>query len=434
MSTLLNNFDVLKGHPPSYLKNASLLVRKGKIADIYPEDLPPDLDSDRVVEGEGKLLMPGLVDTHTHLGMTLFRGYSDDLPLKEWLEDWIWPAEEHLSREDIYWASLLGISELIRSGVTCFADMYFHMDAVAEATEKAGIRALLSSGIIAPSMKEGGEEELDMALELARDWNGVNNDRIRVALSPHALYTCGREVWDRVIELAGERNLPIHTHLAETEKDFEQSLQEYDLSPLQRLDSMGALEADMIAAHCVHLGEGDFRLLSQSGTAVSHNPTSNMKLSSGIAPVTELHESGVLIGLGTDGPASNNDLDMFEEMRLASFLGKVSTGDPTSLPDEDVFKMATMDGANALGWEHLGVIEVGARADLIAVDRNHPHLVPEYDPVSNIVYAAHTGDVKLVMVDGDLLMEDRNLKFIEENEVLEQVRRRAKKYQKMRGS
>ncbi len=424
------------------VRGCSLALAEGRIERITqdPKELEPAqarFDFDKVIDGGGrKLLMPGLVNAHTHLAMVLFRGYADDLPLDRWLEEAIWPAERELTAEEVYWGSLLGLAELIRSGTTAIADMYFFMDEVARAVEQSGLRALLAYGMIAPDPdpRERLERELERGLELAERWHGKADGRIRVALGPHAPYTCTDELWQRAVELARERELMIHTHLAETAREVEDFRARRGLTPVEHLERLGVFEAGVgvLAAHGVHLSESDICILAKyNNVAIVHNPTSNMKLGSGIAPVKELLEAGVELALGTDGAASNNNLDLLEEVRLAALLQKVR-GDPTALPAAEALWLGTLGGARALGLEEVGIIREGMKADLIVLDLDQPHLIPEYDLVSNLVYAASSRDVETVIVDGQVVMEDRKILSFDEAEAKDQVRRLSEKYRKMR--
>ncbi|MFP4202267.1 MAG: amidohydrolase [Candidatus Acetothermia bacterium] len=387
---------------------------------------------DRTVEGERRLLMPGFFNAHAHLGMTIFRGYKDDVVLEEWLQDWIWPAEEELTPEEVYWGSKLALVEAIRSGTTAVADMYFNMDQTARSIEETGIRGLISYGLIAEDMDKAGEKELKEALELADEWDGSADGRIKVALSPHAPYTCGKEVLKEVSRLSRERGLPIHTHISETRGEVEESYEKFGVSPVKRLQDLGLLENPVLAAHCVHVNEEDVKTLKENDVVVAHNPTSNMKIASGAAPIEKMRQAGVDVTLGTDGPGTNNDLDIFEEMRQASFLAKLESDDPTALSAEDTLKIATASETDVLGFPGSGRIEEGAPADLIGVRRNPTYWTPEYDTVSNLVYSGKSREVDLVIADGEIVMEDGEIKTVDEREVINRVREIAEKYEKIR--
>lgn len=433
MSILLKNFDILSPEERSPAVNSSLLVQDGKIKSIFREgEVESGSTADKVVEGEGRLLIPGFANTHAHLGMTIFRGYADDIALSEWLQDWIWPAEEELTPEEVYWASSLALVESIRSGVTTVSDMYFNMDQTARAIEDAGVRGLISYGIIAEELDESGKQEIEKAVELAENWDGAANGRLKVALSPHAPYTCSNPVLKELSRISGEKEVPIHTHVSETKGEVEESQEEFGLTPVERLAELGVLDNQVLAAHCVHLNQEDMEILKQNDVVVAHNPTSNMKIASGAAPIEELRQSGVKVTLGTDGPGTNNDLDMFEEMRQASFLAKLESDDPTALSADATLKAATASEVEQLGFSGLGRIEEGAKADLVGLKRDQPYWAPEYDTVSNLVYSAKSREVDFVMADGNPVMEDGDINTLDEERILKKVKEIGKKYGKIR--
>jgi len=413
-------------------ENLSITIESGRIKKISEgEDsckLNPK-DFDKVIDGENKLVIPGFVNTHTHLAMVLFRGYADDLPLKRWLEEEIWPAERKLTAEDVYWASLLGIAEMIRSGTTTFADMYFYMDAVAKAVEESGIRAMLSYGMIAPKPGAKAKRELSIAQEFLEGFHRSAEGRITVALSPHAPYTCADSVWKRTVELARKYQVMIHTHLSETEDEVERFLEERDLSPAEYLDMLEVFTVPVLAAHCVHLNLVDIGILARNKVSVAHCPGSNMKMGSGIAPVSSLIESGVNVAIGTDGVASNNNLDMLEEIRLAALAQKGLLADTTLIPAEKALQMGTLCGARALGLENeIGTIAEGKKADLIIFNLDKPHLIPQYNLISNLVYAASAQDVETVIIEGRIVMENEEIKTFDEEEVKNRVKKLQEKY------
>ena len=433
MSILLKNFDILSPEERSPAVNSSLLVQDGKIKSIFREgEVESGSTADKVVEGEGRLLIPGFANTHAHLGMTIFRGYADDIALSEWLQDWIWPAEEELTPEEVYWASSLALLESIRSGVTTVSDMYFNMDQTARAIEDAGVRGLISYGIIAEELDESGKQEIEKAVELAENWDGAANGRLKVALSPHAPYTCSNPVLKELSRISGEKEVPIHTHVSETKGEVEESQEEFGLTPVERLAELGVLDNQVLAAHCVHLNQEDMEILKQNDVVVAHNPTSNMKIASGAAPIEELRQSGVKVTLGTDGPGTNNDLDMFEEMRQASFLAKLESDDPTALSADATLKAATASEVEQLGFSGLGRIEEGAKADLVGLRRDQPYWAPEYDTVSNLVYSAKSREVDFVMADGNPVMEDGDINTLDEERILKKVKEIGKKYGNIR--
>ncbi len=428
MKILLRDFTAVTLGDPPVREHVSIAIEDGVITQIA--ESPPKGRFNRVFSGRDQLILPGLINAHTHLAMVLMRGYADDLPLMRWLKEEIWPLEAKLTAEDVYWGSLLGIAEMIRSGTTCFADMYFHMDAVARAVEESGMRALLAYGIIAPEPGERADRELKITQEFIERFHGMAQGRIRAAISPHAPHTCHPSVWERALNLAHEQGVPLHTHLAETKDEVQEALRLWKKTPVEYLESLRVFEVPVLAAHCVHLTERDVQILADHDVRVVHNPTSNLKLASGFAPIQKLLDRGITVAIGTDGASSNNNLDIIEELRLAAFLQKGILGEATALPALEALRLGTEFGARALGWEELGAIEVGRRADLVVLEMDRPHWLPKYDLVSNLVYSAQAADVKTVMVDGRIVMEDRVIQTFDEEEAKAHVRRFQERYQR----
>jgi len=422
--TVENHDDIIPG--------GEIAIEGQYIVSVGPAGSAPEgFVPDRVLDASDMLAMPGFVNSHTHAAMTLLRSYADDLPLMKWLEEKIWPLEAKLEEEDIYWGTMLCCLEMIRSGTTTFADMYFHMNEVARAVERSGIRADLSRGMIGVGPE--AQSALDFSREFVAKWHGRGNGRITVRLGPHAPYTCPPDYLKKVISLAGELNVGIHIHLAETKTEIEDMEKKYGMSPIRLMDSVGLLELPVLAAHCVHLDDGDIEILARKKVGVAHNPESNMKLASGVAPVSRMLEAGVTVGLGTDGAASNNNLDMLEEMRSAALLQKVSTMNPLALPSFKALRMATAGGAGALGMAgQTGVLRKGLKADIILMDTRKPHFFPRHDWIANVVYAAQSSDVHTVIIDGNIVMEGRRVLTIDEDEVYEQVEARAKRFTGMK--
>ncbi len=358
----------------------------------------------RRIDARGRLLMPGLVDTHCHAAMTLQRNRADDIALMRWLNDHIWPFEAKQRPDEVALGAELGMAELLLGGVTSFADMYYWEHRCVETARRVGIRALLGCNYFDSNADEVFAET-EEAVRLA-----AGCGRVRIALAPHSAYMVSPENLMRGLRLSDRLGLRLMTHIAETRDEMRMVGERYGCTPVQHLDALGLLDDRMIGAHCVHVDGRDMATLAERGVAVSHNPQSNMKISSGVAPVERMMRAGVLLTLGTDGPCSNNDLDMWEEMRSASFLQKSSTGDPCALPAYEVLKMATVNGARALGWgDELGVVREGALADLILVDLQKPHLQPVNDPVADLVYCGKAADVETVVVGGEIVVEQRRV-------------------------
>jgi len=391
--------------------------REGLISYAGPADQALAPGDEQVIDASGCVVLPGLVNAHTHLAMTLLRGYADDMMLQEWLEDWIWPAESRLRPEDVYWGSLLGACEMLRAGVTCFNDMYHMPEQAVQAALDSGIRACPSGVLL--GFLPNAEQLLEGAIVFVDELQQQGHSRIHPMLAPHAIYTCPDEMLLKVGEGAADTGLPIHIHLCETASEVQDSYDEHGESPIEHLNTLGLLDIPMLAAHCVHLSEADIALLAEKQVGIAHCPTSNMKLASGFAPVPKLLEFGALVGLGTDGCASNNNLDMLEEAHLAALLHKVHSGDPTIIPAGTALAMATRLSAQTLGLgDIIGTLEVGKRADIILVDMSSPHLQPPRDPVSHLIYAAHGSDVKTTIVEGQIVMNDGEILTVDEAEVI----------------
>jgi 5-methylthioadenosine/S-adenosylhomocysteine deaminase len=380
--------------------------------------------AERVIDARGKAVLPGLINCHTHLPMVLLRGFADDMPLDKWLSDRIWPMEKKMGPRDCYAGALLGALELIKSGTTCFADNYFHMDQVVRAVAKAGLRGVLSYGMIDRDDEQKMREEIRIGQSFVRSFHGKAGGRILTMFGPHAPYTCSTECLLKVKELAAKFGVGIHIHVSESSAEVKQTIRKYGKRPVEYLDSIGFLGPEVLAAHCVWVTKREVRIIQRRGVKPVHNPTSNLKMGSGIAPVVEMLQAGVPVALGTDGAASNNSLDLFKEMKLASLLAKLRNRDPTALPAMKALEMATRNGAAALGLEdELGSIEVGKKADLILVDLKKPHLSPLHDVVSHLIYSATGSDVDTVIVDGKILLEGGEVFTLDEEKVLELAQR-----------
>jgi 5-methylthioadenosine/S-adenosylhomocysteine deaminase len=391
------------------------------------KDILSDYEADLTIDCQGKVLMPGLINAHTHVPMTLLRGLADDLRLDVWLMGYMMPVErEFVSPEFVRLGTKLACAEMIRSGVTCFVDMYYFEEDIAKATAEAGMRAICSQTVLKFTTPDASsyEESLAAAREYIKKWKG--HPLIVPSVAPHAPFTCTDEILKAAANLAIEFDVPLHTHLSETAIEVENMRNQAGMPVIPYVKKQGLLEAKVIAAHCVHIDEGEIRTLQHSHSGVAHNPSSNMKLASGIAPVKRMLDLGLKVGIGTDGTASNNDLDMFEEIRLASFLSKIGTSDPTALPAATALLMATRIGAEAI---HLGDItgslEPGKRADLILVDlspiHNQPHFRRTNDAIyAQLVYASKSNDVSDVMINGQWVMRDHELLTIDTAEIIKQ--------------
>ncbi len=395
----------------------SVLIEDDKIVDITKKG---SRGADEVIDGEGKVLIPGLVNTHTHMPMALLRGLADDLPLDIWLNDHIFPVEAHLEGEHCYAGALLAALEMIKSGTTTFNDMYFFMDDVARAADEAGIRGRICHGMIDFFDEEKRKAEFKETLRIIKKCHNTADGRIKVSLGPHSPYTCSPELLNWVRKQADEKDLKIHIHVSETEKEVEDSLNDKKKRPFEYLEDLKFLGSDVIAAHSVWISGAEIALIKDKNVKISHNPVSNMKLASGISPVSDLLSNGVCVALGTDGVASNNNLDIFQEMKTSSLLQKVHTLDPTVLPADRVLEMATINGAIALGMEkEIGSIEIGKKADLTLVNMKAPHLSPYRNPISHLVYSAEGADVSTVICNGQILMLEREVLVMDEVEVME---------------
>ncbi len=398
------------------LKRGSVLVEGNRIVKVGKEIKER---TDRVIEARGRAVLPGLINAHTHSPMTLFRGAADDMELDPWLREKIWPVEARLKAEDCYVGALLACAEMIKSGTTCFADMYFFMEKVAEAVGRSGLRASLSYGMIELGIPGRCEEELRKGEKLVREHHGSFGGRVQTMFGPHAPYTCSPECLRKVGERAEKHGVGIHIHLSETEKEVREVKEKYGKTPVELLHSLGLLGPRLLAAHCVWITEGEMELMAGRGAKPVHNPTSNLKLASGISPVPAMLEKGIPVALGTDGAASNNSLDMFQEMKLAALIHKGWRRNPTLMPAQTVLEMATLHGAKALGMEgEVGSIEEGKKADLILVDLRSLRFSPLHQVLSHLVYASSGELVDTVIVDGKVLMEGRKLLTLDEEKIL----------------
>ncbi len=407
------------------IEKGNILIENNRITSVTNADLKTASTAE-VISGQGKVVIPGLINAHNHAAMSLFRSYADDYPLMEWLEKKIFPAEARLEPEDIYWGAQLAMLEMIRGGTTTFVDMYFYMEQTARACLESGMRAMLSQVFIGENAVPGFNS-LEDVKSFTEQWNNAAGGRINTILGPHAPYTCSPEFLKKVLKVTEDTRPLIHIHLSESRHEVDQSLEQYGKTPVAVMQEIGMFEREVLAAHCVHITDEDIEILSDNKVGIAHNPGSNMKLGNGVAPLTKLIDKNVLVGLGTDGPASNNNLDMFEEIRLAALLQKVINESPVSINAEQALALATCSGAKALKRDDIGVIEAGKKADLTIIDFNQPHLQPEGDPIANIVYSAAAGDVETVIVDGKILFNQGEFLTLDREKIIHEANRRAKR-------
>jgi len=421
---LIKDVDVLTlNENGDVLRRTDIAIAEGRIQAIGT--VPPDLDADETIEASDHVVMPGFFNAHTHAAMTFERGWADDLPFDRWLNERIWVAESALTSEDVRWGAYLAAAEMIRSGTVGFADHYFYMDEVAQVVEEAGLRATLAWCVFGKGAETEIGRGLEESLEFVQRWQGAANGRIRTVLGPHSPYACPPEFLSTVAEQAAELDVGIHIHVSEFRDQLEGSLAKYGVTPVKFLEQRGILDHPTIAAHCIYITPEDMEILQAKEVNVVQCPNTHMKLGMGVTPVPELLARGVNVALGTDGPASNNDLDMLEEARLATLMQKNYHLDPVILPAELTLRLATQNGARAIGFPESGVIAPGRPADLIIFDFRRPHLRPRHSLLSNIMYAAKSPDISHVIVAGQVLMRQGKLTTLDEERIMYEAERRA---------
>ncbi|RLI69057.1 N-ethylammeline chlorohydrolase [Candidatus Heimdallarchaeota archaeon] len=405
------------------IRRGFLLVKDSKIMDIgtmeeFHQKYGKRIDAKEEIDARGDFVLPGFINTHGHFAMTLFRGIADDLPLMKWLEEYIWPIEAKLTKEDCFIGTQLAAIEMIQGGTTTACDMYFFEERNLDALEEIGFRAILGYGMMDFNNDEKREKEITATKKLI---NYVKNKakRISVIVSPHAPNTCSQELLLSAKELALRNNLPIQIHLAETREEVAQIKKSYNCTPTEYLDKIGFLSNNVLAAHCVWLTKRDCQLLQKNQVKIAHNPTSNLKLGSGIMNYNLLSKLGITISLGTDGAASNNTLSLLNELQLAAYLHKGINTNPEILPAPKALKMATFDGAIALGLKaEIGSLEIGKKADIIIIDSKAPNMWPPHNPYSSIVYSAHNSNIHTTIIDGHILMRNRRMLTIDPMNVM----------------
>ncbi|WCK56121.1 amidohydrolase [Aneurinibacillus sp. Ricciae_BoGa-3] len=431
MKTILINATVLTVNPDNeVIYNGAVGFEDGVITYVGPSPSGP-AGFEEVIDAEGRILMPGLINTHGHTAMSLLRGYADDLPLQEWLETKMWPLEAQFTEEHVRWGTSLSIVEMLKTGTTTFVDMYDHMDMVAELVTASGMRASLCRGVIGLCPPDVQAQKLDEASAFAARWNNAADGRIKTMMSPHGPYTCPPDYIQRIVAKAEELDLPIHIHMSESEWEVQQNVDDYGSRPVLHLEKLGVFNRPTLVAHAVHLTDEELDILAKYNVKVSHNPISNLKLGSGIARVPEMMERGICVSLGTDSSASNNNLDLFEEMKMVALLHKGVRKNPVLVPATEALRMATIYGAQALLLsDQIGSLELGKQADFIVIDSHRVFYQPEHDPVSHVVYSASGRDVKDVYVKGKQLIKDGVCLSMDEETISKEANRMFARLQK----
>ncbi len=422
MRTIIENVHILTMDMQGKSYKEGVIVIEGDTM-LYvgeKENLPAALLEPAIIyNGKGMAALPGFINAHTHTAMSLFRGHANDLPLWEWLSVKIWPLEDKMTGRDAYWLSLLGMAEMLAAGVTTFADMYMFMHETAKAVAQSGMRAVLARGLQGP---DTNTVQRHLEVEELSTLQGSSHGRIGMMIAPHAIYTCTPEYLIDCARMAEHYGVGLHIHLSETEKEVSDSLRLYGRTPVAHLKALGLFDAPLLAAHCVHLTEEDIGILAEHSVRVVHCPASNLKLSSGIAPLDRLLKAGISVALGTDGAASNNNLSIFKEMNLATLLIKGCTKDPTLLPAKEALTMATRSGAYALGLEStVGFLAAGMKADIILIDTHKPHYYPQSDLTTNLVYSGYSGDVHTVWINGRMVYEGGQYKTMDIERIYAEV-------------
>ncbi len=424
MRTLITNAYVLDmvGEVANIEKKDILI--NNNIIEKIEKDIDKNIEIDEKINAKNMLVMPGLVNTHTHLAMSIFRGYKADKKLMDWLENAIYPVEDKLKPEDIYWNSYLSCLEMIKSGTTTCNDMYFGMNKTVEALNDTGLRAVVAWCIKDDSIKD----KVEKTREYAQKYNYDENSKIKIYVSADAPHTCNPDTIKLCVDLAKELDTGLHIHLAETLAEESKIKSRYSKRSTEYLNDLNVFDVPVVLAHGIYVSDTDIQILKNIKGGISHNPISNCKLSSGICDVVKLRKNGINVGLGTDGIGSTTTMDMFEEMKTAAYLQKVNTMEPSSISAYDILKMSTIEGAKVLGMDNqIGTLEVGKKADMIFIKNDKLHLCPENDVCANIVYSANGADVDTVIIDGKVIMQNRKMINIDEKQVMRNVKKIAKR-------
>jgi len=425
MSLLIRSVSVITlDEKNTFLPETDIVIEGKKILSIG--ESPKDLNFDTIIDGRDHLAMPAFFNAHTHAAMTLERGWAEDLPFDRWLNEKIWVAESAMEEEDVYWGAMLACCEYIRSGTAGFCDHYFYMNQVARAVYESGMKALLAwcqFGI--GKEHEVGKVVLEDTVNFIREWHGEAQGRIRCLLGPHSPYMCPPEFLTRVVEAAEETGAGIHLHLSESSEQVEKSLSKYRKTPVAHLESLGVFDRHCIAAHCIEVNDDDISILKEKGVYVAHTPKTYMKLAMGMSPLNKLLDGGVRVGLGTDGPASNNNLNMLEVMRLTGLVHKNRLRDPAAFPGDLILGLATGGSAQAAGFNESGVLRPGASADIVIFNTKKAHWVPRHNMAANVIYSSHPDDISYVICDGKVLLSKGDLITIDEERVMYEAEKRA---------
>lgn len=420
MNILVKGASVLQ--PDYTTKVADIAITDDKIVAVG--EVPAGFVADNTINGKDKFAVPGFINTHTHASMTLLRSYADDLALMDWLNNHIWPVEAKMVEKDIRVGGELAVLEMIKSGTTAFLDMYGpYLESVIDVTAKAGIRGVFSRGPI--GFIPGQDKVLDENVTMYKNYNSTADGRITVAMGVHAPYTCPPEFCEKAAGLAKDNGMHMHIHMSETQDEINQMQEKYGKRPFKYIEETGLFDVPAIAAHCVWLDDEDFSIMKKHNIAVAHNPASNMKLASGIAPVPRMLKEGITVGLGTDGTSSNNNLDMLEEIRLAAILHKVNELDPLSVPAAEALKMGTETGAKAIWLDDTGVIAPGKKADIVLYDLNRPEWCPRHNLVSLLVYSASSASADTMICNGKVIMEKGKVLTMDEERILHEAQEAA---------